>query len=274
VQTNVPGGTVASFGGFGEFRVDAPFIPGGRFVVRENGSVGIGTAQPAKPLEVLGDIRASSFSPGSYPRFSLFYPHQNLDMRKWQIYTTGDALNFSALNNDENAETVWMQVTRSSGISLGRVVFPNSVVALDVLGTSGGNALCINSSNQIARCSSSIRYKDNILDYRAGLDLIKRLRPVSFNWKSDGKADVGFVAEEVAALEPLLASRNDEGEIEGVKYDRITTALVNAVNDQQSQLDAQAATLARQQKQIDALTKLVCASNTEADICREKEGQP
>ena len=37
------GGAAASFGGFGDFDIDAPGIPGGRFVVKESGLVGIGT---------------------------------------------------------------------------------------------------------------------------------------------------------------------------------------------------------------------------------------
>lgn len=268
VETDFPGGTVASFGGEGDFQVDAVGVPGGRFVVKENGRVGIGTAQPAKSLEVLGDIRASSFSPGSYPRFSFFYPHQNLEMRKWQIYNTGDALNFSALNNAETAEVVWMQVTRTGGTTLDRVAFPNSVVALDVLGTSGGSSLCLNSLRQISNCSSSIRYKRNIRDYSSGLDVLKRLRPVSFNWKADGKPDLGLVAEEAVEAEPLLATYDDKGQIEGIKYDRVGVILVNAVKEQQMQIEEQSRLIARQQQQIDALAKVLCATNAMADVCK------
>ena len=34
VITNSPGGSVASFGGFGDFQVDAAGLPGGRFLVK------------------------------------------------------------------------------------------------------------------------------------------------------------------------------------------------------------------------------------------------
>ncbi len=46
VQTNATGGRVASFGGNGAFEIDAPGIPGGRFMVTEAGNVGIGTTNP------------------------------------------------------------------------------------------------------------------------------------------------------------------------------------------------------------------------------------
>jgi hypothetical protein len=57
VQTDTAGGTVASFGGFGDFQIDAPGTAGGRFIVKENGGsggVGIGTASPHAKLHVAG----------------------------------------------------------------------------------------------------------------------------------------------------------------------------------------------------------------------------
>ena len=41
-----------SFGGNGDFSIDAPGVPSGRFVVRNAGNVGIGTAQPAANLHI------------------------------------------------------------------------------------------------------------------------------------------------------------------------------------------------------------------------------
>ena len=57
VQTNAQGGDLASFGGNGNFRIDAVNIPGGRLSVRESGNVGIGTDSPVARLDVRGDIR-------------------------------------------------------------------------------------------------------------------------------------------------------------------------------------------------------------------------
>ena len=41
---------IASFGGAGDFAIDAPFSPAGRFVVKDNGNVGIGVASPSRIL--------------------------------------------------------------------------------------------------------------------------------------------------------------------------------------------------------------------------------
>lgn len=150
---------------------------------------------------------------------------------------------------------------------------------------SGGTAsLCRNAEKSISNCSSSIRYKTNISSFHPGLDLIKRLRPVSFNWKSDKSLDFGLVAEEVAEVAPLLITKNDNGVIEGVKYDRIGVVLVNAVNEQQSEIESQktkielqqqqvreqAETIKRQQGEIDGLKKFLRSQNSAAEICRPK----
>jgi len=70
-----------------------------------------------------------------------------------------------------------------------------------------------------------------------------------------------LVAEEVAKVEPLLVTHNEKGEIEGVKYDRISVVLINAVKEQQR-------TIERQQQQIHALKKLICASHGNAEVCK------
>lgn len=145
------------------------------------------------------------------------------------------------------------------------------------LTTSGNNNLCFRFEGTygvLATCSSSLRYKTNIENFTRGLELVKRLRPVTFDWKADGTPDVGFVAEEVHEVEPLLNNYNPDGEIEGVKYAQITTALVNAVKEQQTQIETEKAEnqrlqeqLKQQQGQIDALKAVICQTNSTAAIC-------
>jgi hypothetical protein len=113
-------------------------------------------------------------------------------------------------------------------------------LAVENLAALGTIALCQNALKQIATCtSSSIRYKDSIATFGRGLDVIRRLRPVTFRWKQDGKPDLGLIAEEVEKVEPLLTVYNAKGQIEGVKYDHLTVALINAVQEQQSRLDGE-----------------------------------
>lgn len=130
----------------------------------------------------------------------------------------------------------------------------------------------------IVACSSSLRYKDNVQDFTRGLDLLRQLRPVTFSWKSGGAADVGFIAEEVNRAEPRLATFNDKGEVEGVKYAQVTTVLVNSVKELETQIEATRAEnqklqerLKQQQSQIDALKSLLCQQTPNAAVCAVPE---
>lgn len=111
--------------------------------------------------------------------------------------------------------------------------------------------------------------KDRIRSYHTGLSLVQRLRPVTFNWKRDGEPDIGLIAEEVAEVEPRLATYNRKtGLATGVKYDQLNVVLVNAVREQQEIIDAQQQQLANQKNEIDALKQLICATHPRASLCK------
>lgn len=82
--------------------------------------------------------------------------------------------------------------------------------------------------------------------------------------------DVGLVAEEVAEIEPLLTIEKN-GQVEGVKYDRIGVVLISAIQEQQTQISEQQKLIESQQKQISQLKKIICLQNSDADICREEK---
>lgn len=94
---------------------------------------------------------------------------------------------------------------------------------------------------RISRCPplSSIRYKKDVRDLTLGLDFVSRLRPVDFRWKDSSREDVGLIAEEVERVEPLFVTRDDKGEVEGVRYDRLGVVLIKAVQEQQAHIKAQ-----------------------------------
>ncbi len=164
-------------------------------------------------------------------------------------------------------------VSTSNTVVLGRgvdIVRIPGFLRVAQLGSTGVLSLCNNINDTISSCSSSIRYKENIRQFNSGLSLVSLLRPVSFNWKDGGMSDLGLVAEEVAALEPLLTTTNAKGEIEGVKYDRLGVVLVNAVKEQQTQIEDQRRTIDQLRQQVEGLRQLVCVANATAAICKEK----
>jgi hypothetical protein len=163
----------------------------------------------------------------------------------------------------------------STTIVLGRAASQDAMHIWGVLrvGLDGAGALdvCRNASFRLSSCSSSMRWKQQVETYGAGTEVVRRLRPIAFTWKSDGARDLGFAAEEVAAIDPLLATCTDEGEVEGVKYRLLTAVLVNAANEQQRLVERQQKQIDEQQRQIDALLHLVCGQNPSAGLCSESQ---
>lgn len=131
-----------------------------------------------------------------------------------------------------------LRVENSSGLS-GLVVRNDRIVAIGLLSSleDASTHVCVDSVRRLSFCSSSLRYKQQVAPYSAGLDLIRRLRPISFTWKGNGTRDLGLGAEDVVKVEPLLVTHNDKGEIQGVKYDQLNVVLINAIKQQQTQIE-------------------------------------
>jgi hypothetical protein len=82
------------------------------------------------------------------------------------------------------------------------------------------------SSGLITKVSSSRRYKDNIADLDINTEKVFDLRPVSFNWKSNGESDFGFIAEEVHEILPELVVYNEDNIPEAVKYKQLSILML------------------------------------------------
>jgi hypothetical protein len=157
--------------------------------------------------------------------------------------TSGGANTLVGSFTDVGAATL----TNATAIGSGAVAFASDTIVLGRadgsdtvhvwgtlrvgLETSGSIDVCRNVNVRLSTCSSSLRYKSEVRGFARGLDVVSRLRPIAFRWKDSGAEDVGFAAEEVAVVEPLLATYGEDGRIEGVKYKQITTVLVNAVQE-------------------------------------------
>jgi hypothetical protein len=93
--------------------------------------------------------------------------------------------------------------------------------------------------------ASSGRYKENITDWNGGLDLILALKPKTFTYKKDyyDKANIhflGLIAEEVSEVSPYLADYENEdrtGDVENVRYANIVVPLIQAIQEQQAQIE-------------------------------------
>ena len=257
-----------------------------QFLVRAGGGVGLGTNAPVEQLTINGNlaftrdaarslyvgqepdnntegksltVRAGSASNSGIPFFA--QRGDDLVLQAGNAFNVnvagqdgGDVILRSGANWRNNSSTalsggdIVLQTGDSTNVFNERMrILDTGEVSVGILGAAGATTLCRNASNQIATCSSSARYKDAIVDSALGLATVAALRTVDYVWKESGDADVGLVAEEVAAVAPRLVTRNAAGEIEGVKYDRLAAVLVQAMQQQQATIETLQEQLAAQE---------------------------
>ena len=119
----------------------------------------------------------------------------------------------------------------------------------------GGSEVYINSSGQLGTVNSSARYKQDIADMADESTALSKLRPVTFDYKSDPthEKQYGLIAEEVAAVYPNLVVRNTDGQIESVRYYELAPMLLNEMQKQQKTIQEQQAAI---QQLSDRLARL------------------
>lgn len=79
--------------------------------------------------------------------------------------------------------------------------------------------------------TSTKRAKKNIKKYKGGLKIVESLKPVSYKRKSTNEDDIGFIAEEVNKVLPIIIRKDDENIPQSMDYSKLTVILVNAVKE-------------------------------------------
>jgi hypothetical protein len=101
-----------------------------------------------------------------------------------------------------------------------------------------GTTLVIDGSGDIRPASSSLRYKNSIENYSKGLDELNKLNPVTFKYNGEDIINAGFIAEELDSLGfNEYVYKNSDGQPESIKYETMVALLVNAIKEQQQQID-------------------------------------
>jgi hypothetical protein len=93
-------------------------------------------------------------------------------------------------------------------------------------------------TGQLTYDTSSARYKDNIRDSVYGLSHVMQMRSTMFEYKDDGRTDVGLIAEELDPIIPELVAKDKQGRPDAVSYDRMVSVLVKAIQELKAEFDA------------------------------------
>ncbi len=194
------------------------------FTFTTGGELGVGTTSPSQRLTV----------DGGYTSLGHYLIIRDFD--------TNAESNVRMVNRDDNL-VVWnsaLVVGTPSNNTLGALgsgrfyVQDNTAVGADPLCWDGSGG------SLYGDCTSLSKYKDNQVELSLGLEEVLKLTPREFDWVADkgGEHDLGFVAEEVAAVNPILARYDSEtGKLQGVKYERLTSLLTKAIQEMNLNLE-------------------------------------
>ena len=222
-----------------------------------NGNVGIGTSSPSGNLHIVSAGDGLVLSRSGYDTYSL----QHSTGVGMSIFNVTDSRNEMHFKGDAN-NTVLIGGTTDNINSLDGIMFRKS--------GNRGQMFCSGDASTIDETYfvydntnseyeffvsyhgtvyyrtlsqlSDERKKDNIADITLGLDAIKELRPVSFDWKnSKGNNQLGFIAQEVetTSLKQLVGTYKDENieDCKSLNKDGMIPVLVKAIQEQQTIID-------------------------------------
>jgi hypothetical protein len=200
-----------------------------------NNRVGIGTTSPSQKLDVRGNVAVSK---------GHGYIIENVGLIEEGLYDD-TYLGINCTNGFEvitgTTPTVRMVLLGNGRVGIGTTV-PDQLLSVN------GNASKAGGGSWAT--FSDFRVKKEIKEFNEGLDVILKLNPVTFKYNDkSGYSDtdkeyVGFIAQDVEKVAPYMVSTLDDSENSGIKDKRqfdesaLIKILVNAVQDQQAQIEA------------------------------------
>ena len=156
-------------------------------------------------------------------------------------------LSLMSLNGDINELVYAMRIVPNNAQP--HVIFPNGNVGIGVRPPE--NILTVKRSSETDPIAdgwttySSRRWKTGIKPIEGALDKVEQLRGVSFDWRENGKHDIGLIAEEVGKVVPEVVAYEENGsDAKSVDYARLVPLLVESIKEQQRVIRKQDAALA------------------------------
>ena len=207
------------------------------------GLVGIGTSAPGSLLTV---GRADGTIPAEIALNPAATTNEGgqITLRK---SLTGSTLDWTIDQYGTTASNARLRIYGGGSETSGIAILENGNVGI------GNNApttkLYVNgdiTANSIAG-TSDLRFKTNVRPISSPLEKVKSLRGVYFNWDQKSfpdknfseKTELGFIAQEVEKVLPEVVSKdNSPEEYRSVKYDKVVALLVEAIKEQQKQIDS------------------------------------
>jgi hypothetical protein len=217
-------------------------------------NVGIGTTAPTAKLSVIAI--------GNGARVL----HLGTE-RSWVFKQlgTGAETALELTGNDPNNNNKNFVITTQGNVGIGTTA---PTATLSVNGTAnkpGGGSWAVFSDERLKK----IRGR-----FTPGLNALMQLQPLRYEYKRDNALNlksegeyVGFSAQAMQEIIPEAVTTTDSGYLL-VNNDPIMWTMLNAIKEQQAQIQKQQELINQQQKQIAGLKKVVCRPHRRAAACK------
>lgn len=208
-----------------------------RMRIDSSGNVGIGRTDPADGK--FGDGSSAFVTSGNATTIGSTHFATNSDdssfIGMWSGHSSANPAlavkntkaltfgNWSALNGS-GGFTERMRIDSSGNLLVGT--------------TSGSDKVTVNGDVSATNfnTTSDATLKTNVETLSGALNAVMSMRGVSFDWIENGNSEVGVIAQEVEEVIPDLVNTNEQG-IKSVKYGNMVAVLIEAVKEQQKQIE-------------------------------------
>ena len=195
-----------------------------------------GSVNISQDITVVGNITGNITGSATNASTASYIDATNIDGAVETANTSSYILASNIDGTVTNASTASF-VTFNDGLSTtSDVRFDSLGIGTDASGTTGE----IRATGDItAYYSSDKRLKDNITPISDAINKLNQIGGYEFDWNSDSSHsghDVGVIAQEIEKVLPEVVTTRDNGYM-AVRYEKIVALLIQAVKEQQLQID-------------------------------------
>lgn len=220
---------------------------------------------------------------GASNRWNYVYTNRVLSTYSFNIESQGSAAN--ALHGYQQGGTTILRYTAGSANTYATIVSANGSTGQIILrprGTTDASHYCevtatgnfISTGEITAYQSSDIRLKTNITDLK-GIDLIRKLRPVEYDWTDEAmqlkapgpKHAYGLIAQEVEQIVPDVVNHNmfAQGYL-GIDYTRLIPLTISAIKEVDDEVTKLKKEVKELKKRLNKYERLNRQGTTRIDI--------
>ena len=189
----------------------------------------------------IGSFLDSSFGTGQTLFLNLGIKAATNDWASFGFTYVGDGSSSNAFCVGFYGVGCQMTLTAAGAMSLPSLAASSAATTGTVCWTTGGN---LTVDTTLACLASLEELKDIHGPITGALSEVSKLDPFWYTWKDgtpqragDTQEQPGLGAHQVAAVDKRLVSYSDDGKLLGVRYQELTALLVQAIKEQQAEID-------------------------------------